>query len=215
MKPPAFDYAAPTQVAEVIDLLTAHADADPRVIAGGQSLVPLMNFRLAQPGILIDLQHVSGLSDIRLTDDELVIGAMVRQSAAEESADVRAAAPLLVEALGYVAHLPIRNSGTIGGSIAHADPSAELPAAVLALDATMTTAGPAGNVGSRPPSSSRARSPPPSNPTRSSPSCGSSAARARTLSSSSPARTAASPSSRSRSTLRLMTSGPSPGRPSR
>ena len=144
MKPPAFDYAAPTQVAEVIDLLTAHADAEPRVIAGGQSLVPLMNFRLAQPGILIDLQHVSGLSDIRLTDDELVIGAMVRQSAAEESADVRAAAPLLVEALGYVAHLPIRNSGTIGGSIAHADPSAELPAAVLALDATMTTAGPRG-----------------------------------------------------------------------
>lgn len=142
MKPPAFDYAAPTQIAEVIELLTAHADAEPRVIAGGQSLVPLMNFRLAQPGVLIDLQHVTGLSDIRLTDDELVIGAMVRQSAAEESADVRAGAPLLVEALGHVAHLPIRNSGTIGGSIAHADPSAELPAVVVALDATIMTAGP-------------------------------------------------------------------------
>jgi carbon-monoxide dehydrogenase medium subunit len=144
MKPPAFDYAAPTRVAEVIDLLTVRADDEPRVIAGGQSLVPLMNFRLAQPGILIDLQHVSGLSDIRLTDDELVIGAMVRQSAAEESADVRAAAPLLVEALGHVAHLPIRNSGTVGGSIAHADPSAELPAVVLALDATIVAAGPDG-----------------------------------------------------------------------
>lgn len=144
MKPPAFDYAAPTQVAEVIDLLATHADAEPRVIAGGQSLVPLMNFRLAQPGFLIDLQHVTGLSDIHLTDDELVIGAMVRQSAAEESADVRAAAPLLVEALGYVAHLPIRNSGTIGGSLAHADPSAELPAVAVALDATITTAGPGG-----------------------------------------------------------------------
>lgn len=144
MKPPAFDYAAPTHVAEVIDLLTAHAAAEPRVLAGGQSLVPLMNFRLAQPGVLIDLQHVAGLSDIHLTGDELVIGAMVRQSAAEESADVRAAAPLLVEALGHVAHLPIRNSGTIGGSIAHADPSAELPAVVLALDATMTAVGPGG-----------------------------------------------------------------------
>jgi aerobic carbon-monoxide dehydrogenase medium subunit len=144
MKPPAFDYAAPTEVAEVLDLLTARADDDPRVIAGGQSLVPLMNFRLAQPGVLIDLQHVRGLSDIHRTDDELVIGAMVRQSAAEESADVQAAAPLLVEALGHVAHLPIRNSGTVGGSIAHADPSAELPAAVLALDATLTAAGPGG-----------------------------------------------------------------------
>jgi carbon-monoxide dehydrogenase medium subunit len=103
-----------------------------------------MNFRLAQPGFLIDLQHVTGLSDIRVTDDELVVGAMVRQSTAEESAEVRTAAPLLAEALGHVAHLPIRNSGTVGGSIAHADPSAELPAVALALDATMTAAGPGG-----------------------------------------------------------------------
>ncbi|SHK09067.1 carbon monoxide dehydrogenase, medium subunit [Pseudonocardia thermophila] len=144
MKPAAFDYAAPTRLADAIDLLVAHADAEPRVLAGGQSLVPLMNFRLAQPGFLVDLQHVDGLSDIRLTDDELVIGAMVRQSTAEESADAAAGAPLLVEALGHVAHPPIRNSGTIGGSIAHADPSAELPAVALALDATMTAAGPGG-----------------------------------------------------------------------
>lgn len=144
MKPAAFDYAAPTRVAEVIELLTTHVDVEARVIAGGQSLVPLMNFRLAQPGFLIDLQHVIGLSDIRLTDDELVIGAMVRQSAAEESPEVLAAAPLLTEAISHVAHLPIRNSGTVGGSIAHADPSAELPTAVTALDATMMATGPDG-----------------------------------------------------------------------
>lgn len=144
MKPPPFRYAAPTSVEEVLDLLAANADDEPRVLAGGQSLVPLMNFRLAQPGFLVDLRLVEALTTLRTDGDVLVIGAMVRQSAAERSPEVALAAPLLAEALGYVAHTPIRNSGTIGGSLAHADPAAELPAVALALDAELVAAGPGG-----------------------------------------------------------------------
>jgi carbon-monoxide dehydrogenase medium subunit len=144
VKPPPFRYAAPTSVEEVLGLLAANADDDPRVLAGGQSLVPLMNFRLAQPGFLVDLRLVEALTTLRTDGDVLVIGAMVRQSAAERSPEVALAAPLLAEALGYVAHPPIRNSGTVGGSLAHADPAAELPAVVLALDAELVAAGPGG-----------------------------------------------------------------------
>jgi carbon-monoxide dehydrogenase medium subunit len=144
VKPPPFRYAAPTSVEEVLDLLAANADDEPRVLAGGQSLVPLMNFRLAQPGFLVDLRLVEALTTLRTDGDVLVIGAMVRQSAAERSPEVALAAPLLVEALGYVAHTPIRNSGTVGGSLAHADPAAELPAVALALDAELVAAGPGG-----------------------------------------------------------------------
>jgi carbon-monoxide dehydrogenase medium subunit len=144
VKPPPFRYAAPTSVEEVLGLLAANADDDPRVLAGGQSLVPLMNFRLAQPGFLIDLRLVEALTTLRMDGDVLVIGAMVRQSAAQRSPEVTLAAPLLAEALGYVAHPPIRNSGTVGGSLAHADPAAELPAVALALDAEMVAAGPGG-----------------------------------------------------------------------
>ncbi len=144
MKPPPFRYAAPTSVEEVLGLLAANADDDPRVLAGGQSLVPLMNFRLAQPGFLVDLRLVEALTTLRTDGDVLVIGAMVRQSAAERSPEVALAAPLLAEALGYVAHPPIRNSGTVGGSLAHADPAAELPAVALALDAELVAAGPGG-----------------------------------------------------------------------
>ncbi|MEK6441471.1 MULTISPECIES: FAD binding domain-containing protein [unclassified Pseudonocardia] len=144
MKPPPFHYAAPTSVAEALELLGAHADDEARVLAGGQSLVPLMNFRLAQPGHLIDLRRIEELTRIRNEGDTLVIGAMVRQSHAEHSPEVALAAPLLAEALGYVAHPPIRNSGTVGGSIAHADPAAELPAVALALEADLVVAGPQG-----------------------------------------------------------------------
>ena len=144
MKPRAFGYAAPRSLTEVTALLAEHEELEPRVLAGGQSLVPLMNFRLAQPGYLVDLQHVEGLSDIRLDGDTLSIGSMVRQSAAEDAPEVKAAAPLLAEALRFVAHRPVRNSGTIGGSLAHADPSAELPAVALAADAEMTLVGPTG-----------------------------------------------------------------------
>ena len=145
MKPPPFSYAAPTTLAEAVGLLTEHAEAEPRVLAGGQSLIPLMNFRLAKPGYLIDLRNVAGLSGIRREGDVLVIGAMTRMSELERSPEVAVAAPLLAEAVGFVAHTPIRNRGTIGGSLAHADPAAELPAVALASDAELVAAGPAGS----------------------------------------------------------------------
>jgi carbon-monoxide dehydrogenase medium subunit len=145
VKPPPFSYAAPTTLAEAVGLLTEHAEAEPRVLAGGQSLIPLMNFRLAKPGYLIDLRNVTGLSGIRREGDVLVIGAMTRMSELERSHEVAVAAPLLAEAVGLVAHAPVRNSGTIGGSLAHADPAAELPAVALASDAELVAAGPAGS----------------------------------------------------------------------
>jgi carbon-monoxide dehydrogenase medium subunit len=145
VKPPPFSYAAPTTLAEAVGLLTEHAEAEPRVLAGGQSLIPLMNFRLAKPGYLIDLRNVAGLSGIRREGDVLVIGAMTRMSELERSPEVAVAAPLLAEAVGFVAHAPVRNSGTIGGSLAHADPAAELPAVALASDAQLVVAGPAGS----------------------------------------------------------------------
>jgi aerobic carbon-monoxide dehydrogenase medium subunit len=143
VKPPPFRYAVPSTVAEAVTLLAEYADAEPRVLAGGQSLVPLMNFRLAQPGHLIDLRRVAELDGIRLDGDTLVIGAMTRQSAVEDSPEVAVAAPLLAEAVSFVAHRPIRNRGTVGGSLAHADPAAELPAVALALDAELVAVGPA------------------------------------------------------------------------
>jgi carbon-monoxide dehydrogenase medium subunit len=144
VKPPPFRYSSPTTIADAVSLLVEHADEDPRVLAGGQSLVPLMNFRLAQPGRLVDLRRVAGLDQIRVEGDVLVIGAMVRQSTVEHSPEVALAAPLLAEALHSVAHPPIRHSGTVVGSIAHADPAAELPAVALAMDAEMTAVGPTG-----------------------------------------------------------------------
>lgn len=144
MKPPPFRYAAPTSVAEAVALLGEHAGDDARALAGGQSLVPLMNFRLAQPGYLVDLRRIEELTRIRTDGATLVIGAMVRQSHAEHAPEVALGAPLLAEALGHVAHPPVRNSGTVGGSIAHADPAAELPAVALALDAELVVVGPQG-----------------------------------------------------------------------
>jgi len=144
MKPPPFSYAAPTTLDEAVGLLTEHAEAEPRVLAGGQSLIPLMNFRLAKPGFLVDLRNVAGLSGIRRDGDILVIGAMTRMSELERSPEVAVAAPLLAEAVGLIAHTPVRNSGTIGGSLAHADPAAELPAVALACDAELLAIGPAG-----------------------------------------------------------------------
>ncbi len=145
MKPAPFHYTAPTSLAEAVELLVAHGDAEARVLAGGQSLVPMMNFRLAQPGHLIDLRRVDELAQIRTDGDMLVIGAMVRQTDAEHSPEVALAAPMLAEALGYVAHPTIRNSSTVGGSLAHADPAAELPAVALAMDAELVVAGPGGS----------------------------------------------------------------------
>ncbi|MBJ3776990.1 FAD binding domain-containing protein [Acuticoccus mangrovi] len=133
MKAANFAYHAPTTRQELFALLAELDDA--RMIAGGQSLVPMMNFRLAAPENLVDLNTVGGLDGIEVAGDRLVIGAMTRQRAAERSATVARVCPLLVETLGRVGVQQIRNRGTVGGSIAHFDPTAELPVAAVALDA--------------------------------------------------------------------------------
>jgi len=143
MKPGPFDYHRAESVEQVLELLQQHG-YDAKLLAGGQSLVPAMNFRLSMPAVLIDLNRVPGLDGIRVDDGVLRIGAMARQHAAELSADVARAAPLIAEALPHVAHPQIRNRGTMGGSIAHADPAAELPAVMLALGASFRVHGPGG-----------------------------------------------------------------------
>ncbi|MBW0100966.1 xanthine dehydrogenase family protein subunit M [Pseudonocardia sp. KRD291] len=145
MKPASFEYWTPTSVDEAVKVLSGLDDpGDAKVMAGGQSLMPLLNLRLSQPLHVVDLNGVDGMADIRREGDTLTVGAMCRQRAVERSAEVSAAAPLVVEALGNVGHPAIRNRGTVGGSIAHADPAAEMPAVALCLDAEMVAQGPAG-----------------------------------------------------------------------
>lgn len=134
MKPVAFDYVAP---ADLDGVLAALEQEGARVLAGGQSLIPLLNFRLVRPELLVDLRRVPGLDGIALEGGVLRLGAMVRQRAAERSPLVGAACPLLAQALPHVGHAQIRNRGTIGGSLCHADPSAELPLVAVALDAEL------------------------------------------------------------------------------
>jgi 6-hydroxypseudooxynicotine dehydrogenase subunit alpha len=134
VKPAPFDYFAPGTLDEALALLAEHGD-EAKPLAGGQSLIPAMNFRLARPRVLVDLNRVAALSYIRVEKGGVEIGAMTRQRAVERSDVVARAAPLLAEAMPAIAHPQIRNRGTVGGSIAHADPSAELPAVALALDA--------------------------------------------------------------------------------
>lgn len=136
MKPPRFDYHAPESLDEALDLL-ADGGPDARILAGGQSLVPVLNFRLARPQALIDINRIAALSGIADRGDRLVVGATTRQRAIETSDIVARAVPLLHEATRHVAHLPIRTRGTVGGSIANADPAAEDPAVAAALEATM------------------------------------------------------------------------------
>lgn len=135
MKPAPFGYHDPRTIEEALDLLARLENA--RLLAGGQSLVPMLNFRIARPSDLIDLNRVAGLDRLTESATGLSIGAMVRQRELEISAAVRRRCPLLVEALGSVGHRTTRNRGTMGGSLAHLDPSAELPVAALALDATL------------------------------------------------------------------------------
>jgi CO/xanthine dehydrogenase FAD-binding subunit len=143
MKPPAFEYHAPETLAEALALMAEHGwDAKP--LAGGQSLVPAMNFRLASPAVLIDLNRITDLDGISASDDTLHIRAMTRQNTVERSPVVAAMAPLLHEAMPWIAHPQIRSRGTIGGSVAHADPAAELPAVMVALEARLHAAGPEG-----------------------------------------------------------------------
>ena len=121
MKPPKFDYHAPKTVDEALALLTRY-DGEAKILAGGQSLMPLLNFRLSRPAALVDLNRIPALAYIKEVDGSLRFGAMTRQRAIEFSPVVARRLPLLTEATRWVGHLPIRTRGTIGGSIAHADP---------------------------------------------------------------------------------------------
>jgi CO/xanthine dehydrogenase FAD-binding subunit len=143
VKLPYVEYEAPTTVAEAVDLLAEHQD-EASVLAGGQSLIPLMALRLARPAVLIDINDLSELSLVAATDGRVAIGAMTREYMAEDSATVSDAVPLLAAALPLIGHEAIRSRGTIGGSLAHADPAAELPAVALALDAEFVVRGRAG-----------------------------------------------------------------------
>jgi carbon-monoxide dehydrogenase medium subunit len=142
VKPAPFRYVAPETVDEAVAALTEHGD-EAKILAGGQSLVPLMNLRLAAPAVLVDVNRVEGLAGVA-ANGNLEIGAVTRQAAVERSAQARAAAPLVVEALRHVAHPPIRSRGTIGGTVAHADPAAEIPAVLLALGGEVVARSPRG-----------------------------------------------------------------------
>jgi carbon-monoxide dehydrogenase medium subunit len=143
MKSAPFAYHAPSTVEEAAEVLGEHA-AGARALAGGQSLVPLMHRRIERPAHLVDLNRVRGLGRLEGRDGELVIGATARQRAVEQSRLVAGGWPLLTEAIPHIAHPGVRNRGTVVGSVCHADPSAELPSATLALDARMAVRGPGG-----------------------------------------------------------------------
>ena len=143
MKASAFSYTRATSVTNAIELLAAHGDGA-KVLSGGQSLMPAMNLRLISPELIVDIGDIAELRGIAVTGDTLRIGALTRHVDLLNSPDIAAHAPLLSEAITHVAHPAIRNRGTIGGSLAHADPAAELPACMLALDATIVARGPAG-----------------------------------------------------------------------
>jgi carbon-monoxide dehydrogenase medium subunit len=143
MKLPPVEYEAPTTVAEAIDLLAEHGD-EASVLAGGQSLIPLLALRLARPEVLIDINGIDELSGVSAADGHVAIGATTREYVAEESGTVADTLPLLAAALPLIGHEAIRSRGTIGGSLAHADPAAELPAVARALDAEFVVRGPSG-----------------------------------------------------------------------
>ena len=143
MKAPRFDYARPDTLPAALALLAEHGDAA-AVLAGGQSLMPMLNLRMTAPALLIDINRIAGLDGIALQEGRLVIGARTRHCEVIRSPLVAAHAPLLAEALGHVAHAAIRNRGTLGGSLALADPAAELPACAVCLNATIVTASAAG-----------------------------------------------------------------------
>lgn len=136
MKPAPFVYHRPDTLEEALQLLDEHG-ADAKPLAGGQSLVPAMNFRLAQPAVLVDLNRITALAGLDEVAGGLRLGGMTRQRTLERSPLVARLAPLVAETMPLVAHPPIRTRGTLGGSLAHADPAAELPAVMLALDATI------------------------------------------------------------------------------
>jgi len=143
MKLPAFEYACPTKLSEAVALL-ASRNGDAKLLAGGQSLVPILAFRLAAPALLVDLRKLPELRKIEISGSGTVLGSMVRWCDILGDARLRTAQPLLLGAVAHVAHYQIRNRGTIGGSIAHADPAAEMPGIALACEAEIATVGTAG-----------------------------------------------------------------------
>lgn len=143
MKLPPFEYACPTSIAEAIALLAAH-DGEAKPLAGGQSLVPMLAFRVASPSLLVDLRKLAELRQVRITQDGIALGAMVRWRDILDDARLHTAHPLLVAAVEHVAHYQIRNRGTVGGSMAHADPAAEMPGIAVTCEAQIAVAGKAG-----------------------------------------------------------------------
>jgi len=144
MKLPQLEYACPTTLAEAVALL-ASRDGDAKAIAGGQSLMPMLAFRLATPTLLVDLRRLPDMRDIRISANGVRLGAMVRWRDIEKDARLASAHPLLKAAVAHVAHYQIRNRGTIGGSIAHADPAAEIPGVVVTCDAEIAVTGKSGS----------------------------------------------------------------------
>jgi carbon-monoxide dehydrogenase medium subunit len=142
MKLPAFDYACPTTLPEAVQLLAAHDDA--KALAGGQSLVPMLAFRLVQPALLVDLRKLADLRGIAVAQNGVTLGAMVRWRDIEDDGRLSSAHPLLKAAIAHVAHYQIRNRGTVGGSMAHADPAAEMPGIALTCDAEIAVFGKSG-----------------------------------------------------------------------
>ena|SRR6185437_1095449 len=143
MKPARFDYVAPATVDAAIEALRA-AKGEGRILAGGQSLLPLLNFRMARPAVLVDLNGIKELSFIELRGDRLAIGALTRHREIEQSPLIASKLPVMAAAMRHVAHLAIRNRGTIGGSLSHADPAAELPMLSLFYSAELHVQGPEG-----------------------------------------------------------------------
>ena len=143
MKLPPFEYACPTELSEAVALLAAH-DGEAKALAGGQSLVPMLAFRVAAPALLVDLRKLTELRQIKVADSGVTLGAMVRFSDILKDARLRTAHPLLVAAIAHVAHYQIRNRGTVGGSLAHADPAAELPGIVVTCAAEIAVIGKSG-----------------------------------------------------------------------
>jgi carbon-monoxide dehydrogenase medium subunit len=136
MKAPAFHYERPSSRAEAFALLAQHGD-EARVLAGGQSLMPILNMRLASPAVLVDINAIDDLAGISVAGDVLTVGAMTRHYQVAESAEIAHHLPLIAEAMRHVAHAAIRNRGTFGGNVAMADPASEMPACCIALDAVM------------------------------------------------------------------------------
>jgi carbon-monoxide dehydrogenase medium subunit len=143
MKPPPFDYYAPAALDEALALLERHGD-EAKILAGGQSLIPMMNMRLASPGVLVDINRITELTGIRAENGTVVIGALTRHRAVERSDELAGVLPVLPEAVSHIGHVTIRNRGSVGGSLVHCDPAAEISTVGLALDMSVVAASPAG-----------------------------------------------------------------------